>query len=180
MVCQNVGAVILGVVGKGDGNLEGVDHGGGVGQQRPHCCRVHKRLAVSELLAVDFFYLVNPIDFGVVQKLVHLFQVGVGICDDQGAGMAQVKAQFLGELRVHSGACRVQLGLQGARMRVVPWVDDSAVSLGGANAHVHSPLHQGCFHIILCQLVGDPGTGDAPADNDYIVIFHCKLLNYTL
>ena len=77
----------------------------------------------------------------------------------------QLGAQLFGQ----GGAPHIELGHQCAGLRVIPGMEDGGVGLGGAVGHVIFPLQDGRLQPVAGKVEGGGRTGDAAADDEYIV-----------
>ena len=78
------------------------------------------------------------------------------------------KIQLPGQSLHHPAALHVQRSLPAARSSVEAPMDNAAVSLGGALAHIAGPLQNSHLPVTSGQLSRDGTPGYAPADHNYV------------
>ena len=163
-------AVGGGVLRHGDVHAEGAHNTGGGGVEDAHGLFGQVGLQLEDFLPVQ--NQLHVLDAILDAPLIQGLQVGQGILVDthhQGAAPVERKIQLLGQVLHHLIALHVQLGHQGSVGGVVACVNNGAVGLGGAAAHVLRLLQHTDFGLVPGQLAGGGAPGHTGPNDDYVI-----------
>ena len=162
-------AVGIGVLSKSDGHIEGADNSAGRGPQSRHSILAHIGLQFVEPPGIHNFQPLYPIFQAVFIEGFQPWQVLFGHTDHQRTVHPEWEIQLLGQLRHHPISLDVHLGHEAAMGGVVARMDDGAVGLGGAAAHIRLPLQNQHISLIAGQIPGHRAAGDTRSDDQAIV-----------
>ena len=123
-----------------------------------------------DLVGVDDLAAVVAVAFGLVPQRGQRVELFVGPRDEQRAGALDRDAGRLGVVAEQGVPARARAGLQRARGRVEPGVQDRGVGLAGAVADVVAGLEQRHRQRRAGECAGDRGADDAAADDGDVCI----------
>ena len=161
-------AVAGGVLRQGEGEPEGAHDGPGGGVQGGHRLVADVGFHPDQLVPLHDAQALHPVGHAVFIQLVQRRAVVLADHDHKAAVVLIGEVQLLGQSGHQAAALHVQLGHQRAVGRVVPRVDDGAVGLGGAAAHILLPLQHQHVRPVAGHLPGNGAAGYPCADDGNI------------
>ena len=162
-------AVLGGVLGEGKGQAEGAHNAAGGGVQGGHGVVGDVRLHLLQLVLLHDAQALYPVGHAVFIQLVQGGAVLLAHAHNQAAVLLVVEVQLLGQGGHHPAALHVQFGHEGAVGGVKTGMNDGAVGLGGAAAHVLFPFHHQNVCLVAGKLPGDGTAGNACADDHDVI-----------
>ena len=163
-------AILIGVLCQGDGKAEGADDSASRAEQCGDNVLGKVRLQGTDLVTGEDLHVGNAVGDTPVVQFLELGLVSLVEADDQRPILLEVDVKILGKLGHHPRPFNVQFCLQRARNRVVACMDDGAVCLARAAAHVLVLLQQGDSQVVTGQATGNRTPRHASADDQYIII----------
>lgn len=167
-------AVRRGVLGAGDGDVEGVNVPRGGAPQRACRLTARARFELADALGRYDLEIGDPV--GATVGLEHLEMGAVLLRESQnhGARPAEEEAELLRPHAVEGASTRIDLGLDGAGGGVVARVHEAPVRLGGAEGDVVGRFQYADREIVPCELPGYGTPGHTRAgDDDVERLGHC-------
>ena len=162
-------AVGISVLRQGNGHVKGADNTAGGGPQGGHGVFADVWLQFVKTFTVYNFQPLHTVLHTVFIEGLKSRHILLGHTDHQRAVHLERKIQIFGKLGNHPVAPDVHFGHEAAVGSVKARVDNGAVGLGGAAAHILCPLQNQHFPLIAGQIPGYRAAGDTRADNNYIV-----------
>ena len=157
-----------GVLRQGEGEPEGAHDGPGGGVQGGHRLVADIGLHFDQLIPLHNAQALHPVGHAVFIQLVQGGAVVLADHDHKASVILIGEIQLLGQRGHHPAALHVQPGHERAVGRVVPRVDDGAVGLGGAAAHILLPLQHQHVRPVAGHLPGNGAAGYPCADDGNI------------
>ena len=162
-------AVVERILCQRDRQIERADDAAGRGPERGDRVLRHVRLQLVQALRVHDLQLLDAVFHAVFIQRPQLRQILLGHADDERAVHFERKIQILRQLRHHKIALEVHFRHQTAVRGVEARVDDGAVGLGGAAAHVLRLFQHQHPALVARQIPRDCAAGHTGADDDNVV-----------
>ena len=162
-------AVGISVLRQGNGHVKGADDTAGGGPQGGHGVLADIGLHFVKPFTVYNFQPLHTVLHAVFIKGLKSRHILLRHADHQGTIHLEWKVQIPGKLGHHSVAPHIHFCHKTSVGSVKARVDNGAVSLGGAAAHILRPLQNQHFSLVAGKIPGHRAAGDTGADNNYIV-----------
>ena len=152
-----------------NGQIERADNAAGRRPERGDGVFRHVRLQLVQALRVHDLQLLDAVFHAVFIQRPQLRQILLGHADDERAVHFERKIKILRKLRHHEIAFEIHFCHQASVRGVEARVDNGAVGLGGAAAHILCLFQHQHPSLIAGQVPRDRAAGNACADNDDVV-----------
>ena len=152
-----------------NGQIERADNAAGRRPERSDGVFRHVRLQLVQTLRVYDLQLLYAVFYAVFIQRAQLRQVLLGHTHNKRAVHFERKIKILRKLRHHEIAFEIHFCHQASVRGVEACVDNGAVGLGGAAAHILCLFQHQHPSLIAGQVPRDRAAGNACADNDDVV-----------
>ena len=153
----------------GQGILPGVHNAGGGGVEGTHHVLAEVGLCLAHLGGVQQFQPRHAVLYASVIEGAQGMKVSLIKGQYQAAHPGKGHLELFADVPGHPVALHVEPGHEGARLRVVPGVDDGAVGLGGAIGYIVLSLQDGHVQGIPGQVIGGGRPHHPTAQNDDVI-----------
>ena len=122
-----------------------------------------------QTLGIDDLQLLHAVCHAVLIELLQTGQIILAHANDQTAVLNESEIQILRQLGHHQVALKIHFRHQRAMLCVKAGMDNGAVGLGGAAAHVLAALHYADLGLVAGQEAGNGAAGHTGADDDDVI-----------